>query len=145
MSDDCLEVFRLRPTGISEVDLVMETDRRDGPVAVEHTEDFLWGRHACGSDIEAESLRSDEVRELRDRGGLVVVGAFVHDLGARPLGEADEVQVASFDGRREFGFLADDERTGVFEYFGGHEIRLANEGYPRQRTLVGHARSIESV
>lgn len=145
MPDDRLEIFRLRPTGVSKVDLVMKTDGRDGSATVEHAEDLLRARPAHAPDIEAESLGPDEVRELRDRGGLVVVGSFVHDLGARPFREADKAQVASLDGRREFGFLADDERTGVFEYFGGHEIRLANEGYPRQRTLVGHARSIESV
>lgn len=126
MSDACLEVFRLRPTGVSEIDLVMETDGRDSSAAVEHVENFLRVQLTCVSDVEAEPLRSDEVRELRDRGGLVVVGSFVHDLGARSFREADKAQIASLDGRREFGFLADDERTSVFEYFSGHEIWLAD-------------------
>ena len=118
MPDDCLEVFRLHPARIAQVYLVVETDPRDDSIAVQKAEDVLRVRTARVSDVEAKVLISNKTRKLRDRCGLIVVGAFVHDLRASSFRETDEAQISVFDCGREFGPLVDDERADVLECLG---------------------------
>ena len=118
MPDDCLEVFRLHPARIAQVYLVVETDPRDDSIAVQKAEDVLRVRTARVSDVEAKVLISNKTRKLRDRCGLIVVGAFVHDLRASSFRETDEAQISVFDCGREFGLLVDDERADVLECLG---------------------------
>ena len=118
MPDDCLEVFRLHPARIAQVYLVVETDPRDDSIAVQKAEDVLRVRTARVSDVEAKVLISNKTRKLRDRCGLIVVGAFVHDLRTSSFRETDEAQISVFDCGREFGLLVDDERADVLECLG---------------------------
>ena len=118
MPDDCLEVFRLHPARIAQVYLVVETDPRDDSIAVQKAEDVLRVRTARVSDVEAKVLISNKTRKLRDRCGLIVVGAFVHDLRTCSFRETDEAQISVFDCGREFGPLVDDERADVLECLG---------------------------
>ena len=118
MPDDCLEVFRLHPARIAQVYLVVETDPRDDSIAVQKAEDVLRVRTARVSDVETKVLISNKTRKLRDRCGLIVVGAFVHDLRTSSFRETDEAQISVFDCGREFGLLVDDERADVLECLG---------------------------
>ena len=97
---------------------MVETDPRDDSIAVQKAEDVLRVRTARVSDVETKVLISNKTRKLRDRCGLIVVGAFVHDLRASSFRETDEAQISVFDCGREFGLLVDDERADVLECLG---------------------------
>ena len=97
---------------------MVETDPRDDSIAVQKAEDVLRVRTARVSDVEAKVLISNKTRKLRDRCGLIVVGAFVHDLRTSSFRETDEAQISVFDCGREFGLLVDDERADVLECLG---------------------------
>ena len=96
------------------------------------------GRSAAFREIWREPFSLNERRKFRDGCRLVIVGTFMHDLGAAPFGEANQMQVVVFKRWGELRLFDGKLFADALEYFSGYEIGLADERDPRERVFIGN-------
>ena len=97
MSNNRLQVLGLGSAWVAQVDLVMKAGLRDGSTTIEHFKNLLRAWRVLVGNVEAETLTCDEFLKPGDCGGLIVVGAHVHDLRAWAFGKANETQATEPD------------------------------------------------
>ena len=103
------------------------------------------GRLPSLGDVRHEALLGNERGEGGDRGRLVIIGADVHDLRARALGEANEAQVTGRERPGERGPLRGNHLADPRERVRRHEVGLADERDPREGTLITDRRPVEGA